>query len=100
MGKVRLKITPSLASIVNAKGSDWFILEKEIGEGTTIGDLFSDLAFHYADFRKVVFNPDSGQVSDEVLVVLNDSLLQVPDVTGVKLNDGDNVILLPVYSGG
>jgi len=35
MGKVQLKITPSIAFILNARSSDWITFEKEIGEGTT-----------------------------------------------------------------
>ena len=100
MGKVRLEISPSLAGVLNAKGSDWVILEKEIEEGTTIGDIWEDLAFNHIEFREAVFDPGTGKVSDQVMVVLNDSLLQFSNVTEVKLKDGDTVILLPVYSGG
>ncbi len=100
VGKVRLKIPSSIADTLNEQRSDWFILEKEIVEGATMGDLLTDLAFSYADFRKVVFDPDIGKVGDRVLVILNDSLLQIPDVTEVKLSDGDSVIFLPVYAGG
>ncbi|MBA7625009.1 hypothetical protein ES703_32430 [subsurface metagenome] len=100
MGKVRLKFPASFASRLNAQGSDLVILEKEIGEGATIGSLLTNLAFSYTDFRKVVFNPDTGKVGDQVNVVLNNNLLQLPDVTEAKLSDGDSIIILPVYSGG
>ncbi len=100
VGKVRLKFPASFASMLNAQGSDLVVLEKEIGEGTTIGDLLADLAFSYTGFRKVIFNPDIGKISDQVNVILNDSLLQFPDVTEAKLNDGDSIIILPVYAGG
>ncbi len=100
MGKVQVKITPSLASVLNTQSSDWIILEKEIGECAAIGDLLADLVFSYTDFRKVLFDPDTGKVSDQVMVVLNDRLLQFPDMTEAKLKDGDSIVLLPVYSGG
>ncbi len=100
MGKVRLKFPTSFASRLNVQGSDLVILEKEIGEEATIGDLLADLAFSYTDFRKVVFNPDTGKVGDQVNVILNNNLLQLPDVTGAKLSDGDSIIILPVYAGG
>ena len=100
MGKVRLKIPSSIADTLNEQLSNWFIFEKEIGEGATIGDLLADLAFSYADFRKVVFDPDEGKVSDRIMVFLNDSLLQNTDVTKIKLKDGDSVIFMPVYTGG
>ncbi len=100
MGKVQLKFPPSFISILNEQVSDLFTLEKEIGEGTTLGDLFADLALSYTDFRKAVFDPDIRKVSDQIMIVLNGSLLQVSDIAEVKPNDGDSVIILPVYSGG
>ena len=100
VGNVQLKIPSWVVSMLNAQGSDWFILEKEIGEGTTISDLLTDLAFNYPDFHKAVYNPDIGSVGDQVMVILNDNLLQIPEVTEAKLSDGDTLILLPVYSGG
>ena len=100
MGKVQLKIPPWIASMLNAQGTGWLILEREIGEGTTIGDLLADLASSYTNFRKSVFNPDLGEVSDQVIVILNNDLLQLPDVTEAKLNDGDSISLLPVFAGG
>ena len=100
MGKVQLKIPPWLASMLNAQSSDWLILEKEIEEGVTVASLLADIAASHTDFRKVVFNPDVGKVGDQVNVFLNDNLLQIPDITDTKLNDGDSIMLLPVYSGG
>lgn len=100
MRRVQLKVPPSLASIFDRQRADWFILEKEIGEEATIGDLLADLAFSYADFRKAVFDPDTEKVSDEIMVIINDSLLQFRDVTEAKLNGGDTVTIIPVYSGG
>ncbi len=100
MGKVRLRIPPWIASLLNKQNSDWFTFEKEIEEGTTIGDLLVDLASNHPGFRKVVFNPDVGEVTDQLLVFLNDSLLQFPDVTEAKLSDGDIIMLLTVYTGG
>ena len=76
------------------------IAEKEIGETATIGELLADIAFSHADFRKVVFNPDTRKISDWIMVILNDNLLQPPEVTEAKLNDGDSIIILPMYEGG
>ncbi len=100
MGKVQLKIPPWIAILLNGEGSDWLIIEQEIAEGTTVSDLLTELTRSYTDFRKVVFNPDIGKVSDQLIVILNDSLLPEPDVTEAKLSDGDIIMLLPVYTGG
>ena len=100
MGKVQLKVLPWIANLMNTQGSNWLTLDREIGKETTIGDLLADLALSYTDFRKVVFNPDIGKVNDQVMVILNGSLLQISNVTEAKLSDGDTILLLPVYSGG
>ncbi len=100
MSRVQLKITSALASVLRNQGSDWLILEKEIGEGATIGDLLADLAPNYNNFRNAVFDPDTKEISDQVMIILNDSLLQFPDVTEAKLSKGDRVMLTLVFSGG
>lgn len=100
MAKVQLKMPPWIASMLKTEASGWFILEKEIDTETTIGTLLGELTSSYEGFRRVVFNPDVGQVSEQVLVVLNDKLLTDPEVTQTKLNDGDSIMLLQVFTGG
>ena len=100
MGKVQLKIPPWVASVLNGQASDWFTLEQEIGDTETVSDLLTELALNDDDFRKTVFNPDVGKISEQINVFLNDSLLQFPDVNEKKLSDGDSIMLLPVFSGG
>ena len=100
MGKIQLKITPSLAGLFNVPGHDWFTIEKEIGEHDTIGQLLSDLTRSYPDLGGMIFDSDSGEGSDQILVVLNDSLLQSQKVSEAELRDGDSITLLPVYAGG
>ncbi|MFC1937549.1 MoaD/ThiS family protein [Chloroflexota bacterium] len=100
MSSVQLKITSALASVLRSQGSDWLILEKEVAEGATIGDLLADLAPDYHNFRHAVFDPDTRQISEEVMIILNDSLLQFPDATEARLTNGDRVMLALVFSGG
>jgi sulfur carrier protein ThiS len=100
MTTVRLKLPVWIARMMNVKSSDWDIIERKLPEGATIGSLLSELALTYADFRKAIFDPDAKKVSEELHVVLNDTLLQCEDVTAVKLNDGDMVTIVPVYQGG
>jgi molybdopterin converting factor small subunit len=80
--------------------SDWFIIEKEIGKETTIRDFLTDLAANNSGFRDVVFNPDEGTVGDQIAIVINQKLLDIPREMDIKLNDGDVITLLPVYAGG
>jgi molybdopterin converting factor small subunit len=100
MGKVQLKIPPFFAYIMDPGASDWFVLEREIGKETTIRDLLTNIAFTNAEFRKAVFNPAEETISDRINIVLNQKLLNLPSEMDTKLNDGDVVTLLPMYSGG
>ncbi len=100
MGKVRLEISPSLVGVVGEGGANWFIQEKTERAWATVGDLLTDLALTHADFRQAVFDPDTGEVSDQIIIVLNGGLLTLAKVTEVKLKGGDTVLLLPVFSGG
>ena len=100
MAKVHVKITPSLAGALNTSGTKWIVLEKDISEHSTIGDLFTDIALTDKEFRKVIFDPDSEKINDMVVVAVNGKLLQAPKITEYILNNKDVVVLLPVYMGG
>ena len=100
MGMVQLKIPPWIASMLNTPSSDWLILEKEIEKGTTIGNLLSELALSNNEFKKNIFDPDTGKCSGQAVVSLNKSVLRYSDVAETKLNDGDSIMLLPVHIGG
>jgi len=100
MGRVQLEIPPWVASMLNTPGSNWLTLKKEIGEEATVGNLLAELALDNPEFRKAVFDPGTGTSSGQVMVFLNKNILQYSDIAETKLNDGDNIMLLPVYSGG
>ena len=100
MGKILLKVPPWISDMLNAQGSDWSVLEMQIGEGTTIGKLLTDITVSNERFRKAVFDPDSGKVNELVNITLNDSLLQFSEVAETKLSEGDTLVLLPLYAGG
>ena len=100
MGKVQLKIPPFFAYIMDSGASDWFVLEKEIGNETTLCDLLTDLALSNSEFRKTIFNPDDGTISDQINIILNQKLLNFPREMKTQLSSGDVITLLPMYSGG
>lgn len=100
MSEVQIEIPPWVASMLNTPSSNWLILKKEIGEKATVGNLLAELALDNPEFRRTVFDPDTGKSSGQVMVFLNKSILQYSDITETKLNDGDSVMLLPVYLGG
>ncbi len=100
MGKIRLKIPPFLAVMMKSPDSDWLVIEYEIDEESTIGDVLNKLALHYPNFREVIFNPDLGHVCNQVNVVINDNLLLDQESTRTRLKDSDVIMFLPIHTGG
>ena len=100
MGKVQLKMPPWVTRILDTPSSDWLVLEKEIGKEATIGALLVELASGNTEFQRIVFDPNTGKTSEQIMVFLNKSILRHSDVKETKLNDGDSIMLLPVYPGG
>jgi sulfur carrier protein ThiS len=97
---VQIKIPHWAARMWGSNAPGWIILEKEIGKGFTLGDLLNDLVTRHAYLQKVVFDQSTGAVSDQIMVILNDSLVQDRDVAKCELKEGDSVTLLPLYAGG
>ena len=100
MAKVTLKVPPFFARVLNPESSDWFVLDRQIGEKTTLCDLLAELAISNIEFRNAVFNPDEGIINDGINIILNQKLLNSPLEINKKLNDGDVIVILPSLAGG
>ncbi len=100
MGKVQIKLPPWIAAALGAGASDWLVLEIEIKKGATVDRLLNELVASYPGFRERVFNPDTGHLNEQLNVVLNGTLLTFREITKKKLAPGDNITLVPLYSGG
>ncbi len=100
MVKIQLKIPPWIALMLNTGGTDWSVVEMEVEEGTTIGKLLADIASGNTNFKKGVFDPETKQVNNLISIILNDKLLQSSTAINLKLNEGDTLMLLPLYAGG
>lgn len=102
--RVQLEVTPALASVLKNEGSDSLVFSKEMAEGATVGDLLVDLAVDlapkYKNFHDAVFDPTTGEISEQVMIILNDNLLQFPHVREAKLSNGDRIMLAIVFGGG
>ena len=97
---VQLKIPHWAARMWGSNAPGWLVLDKELGDGATLGDLLADLVTNYPYLRNIVFNQETGAVSDQIMVILNDTLIQDADVIRHELSEGDSVTLLPLYAGG
>jgi hypothetical protein len=77
---VKLQTYSWISSVLGMPESSNGVLEKEIEDGATLASIFTELARAYPEFRKLIFDPDKGQLSDQVLVIFNDRLLQLKDL--------------------
>jgi molybdopterin converting factor small subunit len=100
MGKVILKVPPFFAPALDPNSSGWFIVETAVAEKITIRELLTGIAGNNPGFRQVIFNPDAGNLNDQIDIVLNQNFLTFPHALETKLIDGDIIMLLPVLSGG
>jgi len=75
--------------------------EFELEEGTSLSELLSRLAGIYGKpFEKEVFEPGLKDVKMGFVVTVNGILIGQLDGVETKLNEGDNIILMSLMSGG
>ncbi len=100
MGRIRLEILPWVSDVFGGQGSGRLVLEENIKEGATIGDLVRKLASEHQAFSDVVFDTKTDKLSGYVMIVLNDRMVEALKGLETKIKDGDIIKLLPVISGG
>jgi molybdopterin converting factor small subunit len=75
-------------------------LDKELKEGLTLLDLFKSLAGQYPVFGQKVFNLQTGQIDDQVMIIVNGRLIQFKDFKSTVMHDQDSITLSPMLVGG
>lgn len=98
MASVRFEVVGWLARAFAGAGSGRLRLEEAVEAGASVGQMLHRLAQAYPEFGRAMFQ--GGALTGHVDVVLNDSLLSLPEGLEVRLRDGDTVILVPAYAGG
>jgi molybdopterin synthase sulfur carrier subunit len=75
--------------------------EVEISEGSSIADLLIMLSEKYGEpFKKAVYEKSGADVKSNYIITVNGYLLNQLNGVKTKLKNGDQVILLPIVSGG
>jgi molybdopterin converting factor small subunit len=100
MFSVQLEILPGLNASVGGNGVDSVIFNKEMEEGSTVGDVIRKLANEYQDFGDIFFDTQTNKLSGQVTVVLNDRLLEVLKALDTEIKHGDIIRLFPLIAGG
>lgn len=75
--------------------------EFELGEDTSLSDLLGKLAGIYGKaFKEEVFEPGLKDVKTGFVVTVNGVLMGQLSGVDTKLNNGDNIVLMTLMSGG
>ena len=73
----------------------------QMSKGSKVYDLFQYLANRYGEhFKLYVLNPEKIEVRSDVLVNINDMPVQQIQGLETRLNDGDQIDILPLFTGG
>lgn len=97
MDVVKVEISPGLTGTESMTST---IFEIELREMVTVNGVLQQLAERYEVFRTVAFDADSQKFNGLIFIVLNGRLLQTPQELETRLQNGDNLILSPPYTGG
>jgi molybdopterin converting factor small subunit len=100
MNTVKLQSYSWISNTLGISDNKSNILKKKVKAGSTLGALLTELANSYPEFRKMVFSPDTGKMSDQVLVIINNRLVQYGEIMETKISDKDTIVLAPVIFGG
>ena len=98
--KVRVEVVPWLTDAFGVKQSGRLVLEEEVADVANIHDLIENLLDLHRDFGRAAFDPETGNFTGQICVILNDQLLESPGEWNTRLNAGDTVVLLPAFVGG
>jgi hypothetical protein len=97
---LKLQVYSWISSSIGEENSSGALINKMVKAGTTLAGFFTALADSHTEFRRLVFNPETGEANDEVVIMLNNKLLQFSKVRDSVLHDQDTIILSPVLVGG
>jgi molybdopterin synthase sulfur carrier subunit len=100
MSCVRLEVMPWLGRYFDAERLGAVILEKDVVDGTTVGDLMKEMASQNEEFGRVLFDERSGRLAPHIRVILNGRVLELAGGLEAKLKDGDTIRLVAGIGGG
>jgi MoaD family protein len=89
----------SILGVKNALGSRE--LEAEFPAGTTVGELLEWMKAKWGEaLTGELFEAETGEVIAHVRVMVNGQTIQFLQGLGTELKEADEVLLLPLVSGG
>jgi molybdopterin converting factor small subunit len=100
MSRVRLEVMPGLSRTFGAEGPGPFVLEREIGDGATVRELFEEIAGQNRAVKEALFDARTGRLAGQISALLNGRFLELAGGLDAELKGGDTVRLMFIPSGG
>jgi sulfur carrier protein ThiS len=76
------------------------VLKKEVAEGTTVKELFADLAGAYPPIGEKIFDREKKVFNSNVIVMFNERVIASKELHERILKEGDHLRVMPIYVGG
>lgn len=94
-----MEIMPWLSQALEAKDYR-LVLEEEVEEDETVGELLARIAARHQRFGELVLDAETGGLSGHVSLTFNGRLLELLDGLQTKMSDGDSIVIVPAFAGG
>ena len=75
-------------------------LNMDLEDNSTINDVFTKLAEKFGDDIKTVLLKKTGDLNDHVVIMLNEKNIRSLDDLNTKIQNKDEITLLPAIAGG
>lgn len=95
--KIKVEYLGHIKSMVGARREE----EIDIEDNSSVRDLLAMLSEkHGKSFKKAVYETGGDDLKSNFIATVNGYLLNQLDGLKTKLKNGDNVVLMPIVSGG
>jgi len=100
MAKIKVKLIAHFSSLKGFESGNIEVY-KDLEEGADVREVLTDLAEEYGEtFKTVIYNPETDDLSELLLVAVNGYLLHSLEGLDTKLHQGDVIGIHPIPHGG
>jgi sulfur-carrier protein len=77
------------------------LIEIDLPQDSTVGDLLAYMKKRWGEkLKSRLFNPDDGEVLEHLRIMVNGQTIRYLKGMNTLLNEGDEVLIMPLVSGG
>jgi molybdopterin converting factor small subunit len=97
---VSLEYYSWIATVLKGVGEQGTTVHLPIEDGTTVRDLLAQLAAESPKFEELVYDRAEDRLKEYATLILNGQTIELVGGLGRQLVPGDELLLLPGFSGG